>query len=260
MTVNAEPASTPPEIATLTLADLSHALREGCRDFVHAPAFGLFFSGFYVAFGIALTFAGAGTLVWTVVLSAAFPLFAPFAAVGLYEVSRRLERKQALVWPEVLSVVWAERNRQLPWMGALLLIIVLFWSFFAHMAFALFIGAMPLTNITTSAESLMNPTGYAMIAFQIAAGAATALLTFALTVVSLPYLLDREVDFMTAMITSLRTFGRNRPVLLAWAALIGVSVIAALAPLFLGLFFVLPVFGHATWHLYRRTLLFPDRR
>lgn len=258
MTITAPPASPRPQIATLTLNDLAAALWLGWRDFKRAPAFGLFFSAFYVLVGIALIAAGAGALVWTVVLSSGFPLFAPFAAVGLYEVSRRLERHQRLDWRDILTVVWDERTRQLPWMGALLLIIFLFWSFFAHMAFALFVGAMPLTNISTSYESLMNPTGYAMIGFQIVAGAATALLTFALTVVSLPYLLEREVDFMTAMITSLKAFGRNRPILLIWAATIAVSLLAALAPVFLGLFVVLPVFGHATWHLYRRTLVFPN--
>ncbi|MEM8664184.1 MAG: DUF2189 domain-containing protein [Pseudomonadota bacterium] len=243
-----------PAIKSLKFGDLSASLSAGWRDFLRAPLFGLFFSSFYVLCGLALTLLGAGTLEWTVLLSLGFPLVAPFAAVGLYEVSRRLERGESLRWREILGAVWQERARQAPWIGAILVIVFLFWSFFAHMSFALFLGHMPLTNITTSWETFNTFNGIAMILFQFATGALVAWLVFSITVVSLPLLLEREVDFVSAMLISMRAVGSNRGVMLMWAAVIAVLIFVAMAPLFLGLLVALPVLGHATWHLYRRTI------
>lgn len=213
---------------------------------------GLFFSAFYVLTGLVLTLISAGTFTWTILLSLGFPLVAPFAAVGFYEISRRLQAGEPITRSEVLSVVWAQRGAQTPWIGAILVIIFLFWSFFAHMSMALFLGTMSLTNISTSWEVFLTPTGLTMISFQILTGAIVALLTFAMTVISLPMLLDRDVDFVTAMLTSLKTFKAHMGVLLIWAACIAGLVLLALIPMFLGLLVVLPVLGHATWHLYMR--------
>lgn len=254
--IPAEPSPLP-EIGRVTPADLGSALRAGLRDFRAAPAFGVFFAAFYVAVGLGLTLLGAGTFVWTLVLALGFPLVAPFAAVGLYEVSRRLEAGLPLAWGEVLGVVLREKDRQIPWIGAILVIVFLFWSFFSHMLFALFMGLSTLTNISSSYEALLTPAGLAMIAMQGVVGAATAFFVFSITVVSLPLLLDREVDFITAMLHSMRTVGQNLPVMLLWAAVIAGLLFAGMLPWFLGLFVVLPVLGHATWHLYRRVLRDP---
>ena len=246
-----------PAIGRITVAELMSSLRAGARDFGAAPAYGMFFAAFYVAVGLGLTVIGAGTFVWTLVLALGFPLVAPFAAVGLYEVSRRLEAGEPLDWAGVLGVVRREKDRQIPWIGAILVMVFLFWSFFAHMLFALFMGLSTLTNISSSYESLLTPTGLTMMAAQVAVGGAVAFLVFSLTVVSLPLLLEREVDFVTAMQRSMRTVARNLPVMLLWAAIIAALLFAGMVPYFLGLFVVLPVLGHATWHLYRRALYDP---
>ena len=256
-TIDAPAASPLPEIGRVTLGELWASLKAGLWDFRRAPAFGLFFSAFYVICGFGLTWVGAGHFVWTLVLSLGFPLIAPFAAVGLYEVSRRLEAGRPLVWSEVLGVVIGEKDRQLPWLGAIVVIIFLFWSFLAHMIFALFMGASTLTNITSSFEAIMTPTGYAMIAVEILIGGATAFLVFAISVVGMPLLLEKEIDFVSAMLLSMRTVAKNLGVMLVWAALIAVLLFLGLLPMFLGLLVVLPVLGHATWHLYRRALYDP---
>lgn len=250
-------ASPVPEIGTLTLRELWASLKAGLDDFRRAPVYGLFFSGFYVAVGFGLLVLGADTFVWTLALALGFPLVAPFAAVGLYEVSRRLEAGEPLDWPGILGVVAAERRRQLPWMGAMILIVFLFWSFFAHMLFAMFMGFSTLTNISTSYAALLTPAGLTMIALQIAVGGAVAFLTFSLTVVSLPLLLEKELDFVTAMLVSIRAVAANPRVMLVWAATIAALLFLAMLPLFLGLFAALPILGHATWHLYRRALYDP---
>lgn len=250
-------ASTPPEIGKITLFELRTCIALGASDFKQAPLFGIFFSSFYVICGIALSLSGAGTFTWTLMLSLGFPLVAPFAAVGLYEVSRRLEVDEPLEWSAVLGVVWRERGRQVPWIGAILVIVFLFWSFFAHMSLALFLGHMTLTNISTSWEVFATTQGQLLIGFEFLVGGLVAMLVYALTVVSLPLLLDREIDFVTAMIVSVKTVFANRVVMLAWAGVIGISTLVAMVPFFLGLLVVLPILGHATWHLYRRALYFP---
>jgi len=246
-----------PEIGRVTLRELFVVLRRGLDDFRAAPLFGVFFSGVYVVAGLGLLALGSGTFTWTLAVSLGFPLVAPFAAVGLYEVSRRLEDDEPLDWGAVLGVVIRERSRQMPWIGAIIVIYFLFWTFLAHLIFALIMGPSALINITSSLQSILTPRGYLLIAVEMGVGAVVAFVLFSLTVVSLPLLLERELDFVTAMLLSLRTVRRNLPVMLVWAAVIAVLTLLALLPVFLGLLVVLPVLGHATWHLYRRALCFP---
>jgi uncharacterized membrane protein len=250
-------ASPVPEIGTVTIRDILAALSSGWYDFKTAPAFGLFFSAFYVLGGFALLLLGAGTVTWTLAVSLGFPLVAPFAAVGLYEVSRRLEAGEPLRWGEILGVVISEKDRQIPWMGAIIVIYFLFWTFLAHMVFALFMGPSALVNVSSSVESFLTPRGIAMLGTEMVLGGIIAFLLFSLTVVSLPLLLEREVDFVTAMLLSFRAVKQNFGSMLLWAAIIAVLTVLAMIPMFLGLLVVLPVLGHATWHLYRRTLYDP---
>lgn len=247
-------ASPLPEIRTLSFANLGHALRSGAADFRAAPRFGFFFSAVYVLGGFLMAWLGAGTVIWTLATSLGFPLVAPFAAAGLYEVSRRLEAREPLTWEGVLGVVWRERTRQLPWAGAIIVIYFLFYTFLAHMLFALFMGLSPMTNVSTGWEAFLTRQGLTMIGVEFAVGGVLAFLLYALTVVSLPLLLDREVDFVSAMILSVGCVAQNPVVLGAWALLIAVTTLLALVPWFLGLLLVLPVLGHATWHLYRRAV------
>lgn len=246
-----------PEIGQLHLHEIWTCLKRGVDDFRRAPLFGLFFSGFYVLVGFILLWIDASTFVWTLALSLGFPLVAPFAAVGLYDVSRRLERDLPLRWGEVLAVVSRERGRQIPWVGAIILIVFLFWSFLAHMLFALFMGLSTLTNISSSYDVLFSGRGLTMLGVQVAVGGAVAYLVFSITVVSLPLLLEKEIDFVSAMLLSIRTVTRNFPVMLIWAAVIAALLFLGMLPFFLGLFVVLPILGHATWHIYRRTLYHP---
>lgn len=241
-------------INQIKLSDLRYALKSGWGDFLRAPEFGLFFSAVYVIGGFLMLWLGAGHVTWTLATSLGFPLIAPFAAAGLYEVSRRIEKEEALRWSAVLGVVWRERTRQLPWLGAIIVIYFLFWTFLAHMIFALFMGLSTMTNVSESFDVFLTGNGLLMIGVELGVGAGLAFLLFALTVTSLPLVLDREVDFVTAMLTSLSVVKANIWPMLVWAALIAVLSLLALVPMFLGLMVVLPILGHATWHLYRKAL------
>ncbi len=245
-----------PEILELDLSDLRTALAAGWRDFLRAPLYGLFFAGVYVLGGWLIAWASLteGQIWWTIFAGAGFPILGPFIACGFYEVSRRLEMGEALDWGGVLGAVFRQKDRQIPTMAAIIVVFFLFWNFLAHMIFALFLGTATLTNITSSIQVFLTPEGLAMLAFGTAVGAVFAGVLYALTVVSLPLLMDREVDFITAMITSWTLVAANPGVMLVWGAAIAVSLFFGMVTGFLGLFVALPLFGHASWHLYRRAL------
>lgn len=245
-----------PVVRRLTVADLTAALALGWRDFTAAPAFGLFFASVYVAGGWLIVWAltAKGQLWWTLPASAGFPILGPFIACGLYEVSRRREAGIPLSWSGVLGVVVNQKDRQIPSMAAVIVVFFLFWNFLAHMIFALFLGLSTMTNITSSFDVFLTGDGILMLTVGTAVGAVFAAVLFALTVVSLPLLLDRDIDFVTAMISSVSVVLNNPLVMLGWACILGAMLFAGMALWFLGLFVVLPVLGHATWHLYRRAL------
>ncbi|MEM7753450.1 MAG: DUF2189 domain-containing protein, partial [Pseudomonadota bacterium] len=252
-TTTAIEASPKPEIGQVTLHEIWTSLKYGLHDFRRAPAYGIFFAAFYAILGNVLTIVGAGTFLWTLALALGFPLVAPFAAVGFYEVSRRLEADEPLNRREILGVVWGERRRQLPWIGVILALVFLFWSFFAHMLVALFLGISSVGS--TSLDAFLSSTdGQMLLVAQFVVGGAVAFLTYGLTAVSLPLLVDKEFDFVTAMIISLKTVNANKLALGLWAVIIAVTLFVAMLPAFLGLFIALPILGHATWHVYRRAL------
>ena len=251
------PPAALPEVLSLDAGDLRHALREGWRDFVAHPAYGAFFASVYVAGGWLLTFAftAKGQMWWTLPAAAGFPILGPFIACGLYEISRRREAGQGMVLSEILGAVLRQKDRQIPSMAAVIVVFFLFWNFLSHMIFALFLGKATMTNVSSSLAVFLTPEGMMMLAFGTAVGAVFATLLYALTVVSLPMLLDdREVDFVTAMLASLALVRENPVIMLGWGAFIAVLLFVGMLPGFLGLFVVLPVLGHASWHLYRRAI------
>ncbi|TQM92181.1 DUF2189 domain-containing protein [Roseinatronobacter monicus] len=248
----------PVEIARdLSEKDLRAALAAGWSDFKAYPAFGLFFAAFYVVAGIALYFGlfARGEAAWFIPIAAGFPLFAPFAAVGLYEVSRRREAGEPMKWGGILGAMRGRGDEQLLVMGVVVLIIFGFWIILARGIFAIF---MAQSGIGTESLSLLASfPGVMMLLIGSAAGALVAMALFAITVVSLPMLLERDIDFMTAMIASLETVRLNPQIMLKWATVIAATLFVAMVPLFLGLFIALPVLGHATWHIYRRAVATP---
>ena len=248
---------TPPPIVAedLRLSDLGRALRAGWRDFAAAPLFGLFFAAIYVAAGIALYILvwQQGRYTWLIPAMAAFPIIAPFAAVGLYEVSRRRERDEPLKWGPVLGALRGRGDDQIMLMGAFIFVVFAFWVIIAHGVSLIFLADFGAA--AHSLDVLMTGPGIAMLLVGGAAGALLAWGLFSITVISLPLLVDQKVDAITAIIASLRTVRRNLAVMLVWAAIIAASLLAAMIPALLGLLMMLPVLGHATWHLYRRAIV-----
>ncbi|PWR03691.1 hypothetical protein DKT77_04945 [Meridianimarinicoccus roseus] len=248
------PASPTPVLKPVTTETIKTALHKGVEDFRKAPLFGLFFGGVYFVGGLVLWLIAqrvdnAGLLV---PLAFIFPLIGPFAAIGLYEVSRRQEAGESLDWGAVLGAMSRQKGGQLPFMGVVMLFMALVWIVISRVTFAIFLGnSASMTNIFSSMDVLWTPEGILMLVVNAAVGFSVALMIFSVTVIAMPMLLDREMDFVTAMITSVQVVLDNLEPMLLWAAIVVGLLIVGMLPMFLGLFIVLPVLGHSTWHLYR---------
>ncbi|CUJ28626.1 DUF2189 domain-containing protein [Cognatishimia activa] len=250
-----EAASKPlgvPELGAVGFSTLIEALKLGWQDFRALPVYGLIFAAVYFLGGWLITWVtvATGQTYWLVFAAIGFPLLGPFAATGLYEASHQRQMGRLPSPRRIFGVVLDQGRRQLPSLCAVIVIVFLFWFFLAHMIFALFLGLSTMTNVSSSLEVYFTTNGLMMLGFGSVVGAAFALLLYMLVVISIPLLLDREVDFVTAMITSFKTVSANFVPMVVWGAGIAVAVFMAMLPGFLGLFLILPVLGHASWHLY----------
>ncbi len=248
-----------PGVNKVSVDDVLEVLAIGFRDFRTAPQYGLFFSGIYTVGGwlliLLLVRFDLPFLVYP--LAAGFALIAPFIASGFYVVSRGLEpgglgADQRLSWILVFATVRSMFSRDLGWMALVTGFSLFIWLdiaallSFGFMGFRLFSFSELLDVIFTT------PTGWLFLLVGNAAGAAIAFSVFSYSVVSIPMLFDRDIDFITAMLTSVRFVVLNPRVMAVWCVIIAVLVGLSLLSGLVGLLVVLPVLGHATWHLYRR--------
>lgn len=247
-----------PIVRAVTVPEIVDLLARGLRDFQNAPLYGLVFGAIYAVGGniiVLCAFAlGVGYLAYP--LAAGFALIGPFIAVGLYEVSRLRERGEPLSWSTILSTVWAQRGRELGWMAFVTLFIFIVWMYQVRLLIALMLGLRSFSSLHDFLTAVTTtPEGWMFLLIGHAAGAVLSLVLYTLTVVSFPLLLDRDVDFVTAMITSVRAVVASPGPMIGWAAVVVILMLVACLPAFLGLLVVLPVLGHATWHLYRRIVV-----
>jgi len=255
-TISETVAAPRPKVRHISVEDVYAALSEGWADFRAVPRFGLFFGGVYALAGIfiLLQLSVWQQHLWIFPLAFAFPLIGPFVAVGLYEVSRRRELGQPLAWNEILASVWGQRNGQMPSMAFVVLAGFMIWIWVAHMLVALMLGRMQFAVYSDIDILFSTGSGLALLFFGTIIGFIIAFCLFSITAISIPMLIDRQVDFVTAMITSVDSVRSNTRAMFAWAWIVAASLVVAMIPFFLGLVIVLPVLGHGTWHLYRKVV------
>ncbi|UTD26137.1 DUF2189 domain-containing protein [Bradyrhizobium sp. WD16] len=243
-----------PVVRSITASDIAEALAQGLRDFRAAPLYGLAFGAFYALGGllIVLCVTAFGAVYLAYPLAAGFALVGPFVAVGLYEVSRRLENGR----PVTVVAVWRcmTGRPEIGWMAFVTLFVFIIWMYQVRLLIALLLGLnASFSSLREFLQVLLTTSdGLLFLAIGNLVGAILSLVLFSLTVVSFPLLLDRDVDFVTAMITSVRAVVASPLPMIGWAAIIVVVLIVSVLPSFLGLLVTLPILGHATWHLYRR--------
>jgi len=243
-----------PLVQRISAADIAEALVRGLRDFQALPVYGLAFGALYAAGGvlIVLCLTAFGMVYLAYPLAAGFALIGPFVAIGLYEVSRRREARLPVSAGAIWTVV---RSRsEIGWMAFVTLFFFVIWMYQVRLLIALLLGLNASFSSFQGFLTLVLTTNEGLLFLLIGNldGAALSLILFSLSVVSFPLLLDREVDFVTAMVTSVRAVVASPLPMIGWAAVIVVLLIVSAIPYFLGLLVTVPVLGHATWHLYRR--------
>jgi uncharacterized membrane protein len=233
----------------VAFADPFRWLAQGTRDFLRAPGIGLFFGGCFVTMGWTLLIVFQNAPVFVLGLSAGFLLVGPFLCMGLYFASDLLERGER---PRLLdaAMAWRRKLDTLGIFGAVLLVLEMLWARASLVVFALsFHGTMP--DFSESLRSLVNPNNLDFILAWMALGSVFATIIFSVAVVSIPMILDRRTDAITAGLTSIRLVLTQPAVMLMWAAIITILVVLAMLPGFAGLLVVGPILGHASWHAYR---------
>lgn len=257
VTRSGQDAANAPVIRTIGLADLHRALQLGWEDFKAVPSHAIILCVIYPVLGLVLARAVHGYSVLPLLfpLAAGFALLGPFAALGLYEMSRRRETGQPATAWDAFEVVRSPSFGAMLGLGVLLLALFVTWVATAQAIYIAAFGYEGATGLADFATRVLTtPQGWWLIVVGCGVGFLFALVALCVSVVSFPLMLDRHAGAGEAMVTSLRAVARNPVPMAIWGLIVAVLLVAGTLPFFLGLAVVIPLLGHATWHLYRETI------
>jgi uncharacterized membrane protein len=246
-----------PVIRTIGISELHRALQRGWEDFKAVPSHAIILCIIYPVLGLMLARAVHGYSVLPLLfpLAAGFALLGPFAALGLYEMSRRRERGEPATAWDALEVVRSPSFGAMLGLGVLLLALFVTWVATAQAIYIAAFGYAGATGASDFADRVLTtPQGWWLIVVGCGVGFLFALVALCISVVSFPLMLDRHAGAGDAMVTSLRAIARNPVPMAVWGLIVAVLLVAGSLPAFLGLAVVIPLLGHATWHLYRETI------
>ncbi|HXZ21288.1 MAG TPA: DUF2189 domain-containing protein [Pseudolabrys sp.] len=246
-----------PEVRRIGLADLREVLTKGIDDFLAMPTHAMFLCIIYPVVGLLLarlTF-GYSILPLLYPLVSGFALVGPVAALGLYELSRRREAGRGTSAAHAFDVLESSSIGAITALGILLLVIFAIWVALANAIYTANFGyASPESIENFLHDVLTTRAGWTLIIVGNGVGLLFAILVLTISVVSFPLLLDRDVGAAVALLTSIRAVARNPLTMAVWGLIVGALLLVGSIPFFLGLTVVVPVLGHATWHLYRKVV------
>ena len=248
-------------IARLAPSDLGAALAEGWADFRADPTHYLFLCAFYPVVGLVLgrLASGAGTVALIFPLVAGFALLGPFAAVGLYELSRRREAGQPVAWWTAFGVFRAPYFPEILKLGLGLSAWFVLWLIVAEGLYLLTLGPVAPHSVAALLAAVFGTrAGWALLVLGNAAGFGFAAAALVAGVVSFPMIVDRGVSVETALAASLATARANPAMIAGWGLIVAAILVLGSLPFLLGLAVAIPLLGHATWHLYRRAVIWPE--
>jgi uncharacterized membrane protein len=244
-------------VRRIGLRDIGAALAAGWRDFEANRTDVIFLSVIYPVAGLLLWQAatGNGLIPLLFPLASGFALVGPLAAVGLNEMSRRREQGDATGWRDAFGALRAPSIGAIVLLGAMLVAIFLFWLVVAQVIYAATLGPTPPVTLRGFVDDVFGTSaGMTLILAGVGAGFLFAVLVLAIGGVSFPLLLDRNVGINTAVATSVRVIRENPDTMAVWGLVVAGLLLLGSLPLLVGLAVVMPVLGHATWHLYRRAV------
>ena len=244
-------------IRTIRLDDLWQSLKEGYDDFGAMPTLGMFLTViFYLLFALLLTL----FLVGKNLLQLAFPIVAgltligPVVSVGLVEMSRRRERGLDVGWRSTFDFVHSSSFAPILALSVVMTLLYVAWLFMAQFLYFGLFGADPPVSASDFVTQLATRRGAALIVYGILLGFLFALTALAISVVAFPLLLDKPASAATAVAVSIRAVVSNLMVMAVWGVIVVVLLAAGAIVFLIGLAAVLPILGHATWHLYRKVV------
>lgn len=246
-----------PRVRRIRVSDLGDILAKGFMDFGACRTDVLFLGLIYPVAGLILVNAVLGTATLPLVfpLVSGFALLGPVAAAGLYEMSRRRERGEEPNWADAFQVVSRPSIGPLLGLAVLMLCVFLLWLAAAMVIYNMTMGPESPASLSQFVHDVFTTReGRMMIGLGCGVGFLFALFVLATSAVSFPLLLDRKVTLGTAVKTSVRVFMENQPAILVWGLIVAAGLVIGAIPFLLGLIVVMPVLGHATWHLYRKVL------
>ena len=246
-----------PVVRKIGLADLRDALAKGADDFYAMPTHAMFLCIIYPIVGFALARIAFGYSILPLLypLASGFALVGPIAALGLYELSRRREAGLETSATRAFDVFESSSVGAVAALGILLLIIFLIWVAVANAIYVANFGyASPPSIKAFLNDVLTTRPGWNLIIVGNGVGLLFAILVLTISVVSFPLLLDRDVGAAVALLTSIRAVAHNPLTMMVWGLIVAALLVIGSLPLFFGLTVVMPVLGHATWHLYRKVV------
>jgi uncharacterized membrane protein len=246
-----------PKICRIDAADLRDVIRKGLEDFGVYRTDVIFLCLIYPVVGLVLARAtfGGDMLQLLFPLASGFALIGPFAAIGLYEMSRRREEGAEIGWGDAFGVLRSPSFGAILALGLILMAVFVLWLLAAQAIYSVTLGPDTPDSIGSFMRELFTTgAGWALIVVGCGVGFLFAVLALSISVVSFPLLLDRKVSVTTAIWTSMRAVAKNPRTMAMWGMIVTAGLVIGSIPLFVGLIIVMPVLGHATWHLYRKVV------